>query len=78
MLLIILVFLNPLLPSLAHDFNCLELSSKAKCRVAFILSGLPNHGAWWGLCKGWEKPSLAGLVLDKSPSLAHDPECTMK
>lgn len=73
-----LVFLSLPLSSLVLDFNCLELSSKAKHRAAFILSGPPSHGAWWGLCKGWEKPSLGGLVLEKSSSLAHDPKRTMK
>lgn len=31
-----------------------------------------------GLCKGWEKASLGGLVLEKPSSLAHDPKCTIK
>lgn len=56
-----LLFLSPLLLPLALDFNCLELSSKAKHRAAFILSALPSHGARWGWGKGWEKPSLGGL-----------------
>ena len=43
-----LLFLSLLLLSLALDLNCLELSSKAKHRVAFILSGSPSHGALVG------------------------------
>lgn len=73
-----LLFLNPLLSSRAHSFNRLELSSKAKHRAAFIPSGEPSHRALWGLWKGWEKPSLGGLVLAKSSWLAHDPKGTMK
>lgn len=56
-----LLFLSLLL-SVALDLNCLELSSKAKHRVAFILSGSPSHRPRWGVGEGLGEAIIKGII----------------